>query len=271
MVQYAPPGVAVKHIYPSSITTLGRSLSVVPIYPNFKLAKQRKDARMAFEAYIQRADDYITKQIHKFEQQKRGNRSPPRANGYHQMAHYQQHGQAPSQGGYPGSPAPFGGQHPPRPPSPTLPQGWIQDYDPQSQRWYYVERATGRSQWNPPYAPPRATTFQPDGLSPNPPHAPLRASTFQPDGPSPNPHQQFNRGDSPHWHTRSDSQPPPPAPNEGGQFLDPRQNGNNGSSPGLHTQLPPGAHLDMKTGKVVTSMFPEGQTQQSWAQELQRL
>ncbi|KAI2482636.1 WW/Rsp5/WWP [Pyrenophora tritici-repentis] len=36
---------------------------------------------MSFDAYIQRADDYITKQIHKYEQQKRGRRSPPRANG----------------------------------------------------------------------------------------------------------------------------------------------------------------------------------------------
>ncbi|KAE8838390.1 hypothetical protein PTNB73_03594 [Pyrenophora teres f. teres] len=38
-------------------------------------------ANMSFDAYIQRADDYITKQIHKYEQQKRGRRSPPRANG----------------------------------------------------------------------------------------------------------------------------------------------------------------------------------------------
>ncbi|EOA87571.1 hypothetical protein ACJQWK_08656 [Exserohilum turcicum] len=251
MLQHAPPAVAVKHIcrllfpVPSSF--------IVLTHLSLKLAKHRKDARMAFEAYIQRADDYITKQIHKFEQQKRGNRSPPRANGYHQMSHYQQHGRAPSQGGYPGSPASFAGQHPP-PPSPSLPEGWIQDYDAQSQRWYYVEKATGRSQWNPPYAPPRASTFQPDGLTPNS-------------------HQHFTGGHEQHWRTRSNSQPPPPAPNGDGQFLDPRQNGNNngGSSPGLHTQLPPGAHLDLKTGKVVTSMFPEGQTQQSWAQELQRL
>jgi hypothetical protein len=37
------------------------------------------NATMSFETYIQRADNYITKQIHKFEQQRRGTRSPPRA------------------------------------------------------------------------------------------------------------------------------------------------------------------------------------------------
>ncbi|CAI9626612.1 unnamed protein product [Alternaria burnsii] len=77
---------------------------------------------MSFETYIQRADDYITKQIHKFEQQKRGgNRSPPRAKGYHQMSGYQHQGRPPSQGGYPGSPAPQGGLPPP------APQGWAQE------------------------------------------------------------------------------------------------------------------------------------------------
>ncbi|KAI0569257.1 hypothetical protein Alg215_11746, partial [Pyrenophora tritici-repentis] len=67
---------------------------------------------MSFDAYIQRADDYITKQIHKYEQQKRGRRSPPRANGYQQMPPQgPHHRQQSSQGGYPGSPAPQGGQY----------------------------------------------------------------------------------------------------------------------------------------------------------------
>lgn len=44
-----------------------------------------------------------------------------------------------------------------------MPPGWIQQWDQNSQRWYYVEQATGRTQWDPPknlppgpYAPPPA-------------------------------------------------------------------------------------------------------------------
>ncbi|KNG50882.1 hypothetical protein TW65_01860 [Stemphylium lycopersici] len=211
---------------------------------------------MSFEAYIQRADNYITKQIHKFEQQKRGNRSPPRANGYHQMSHRQNppHGRAPSQGGYPGSPTPPVCQQPTPPVGPTVPEGWAQEYDSRSQRWYYVEKATGRSQWNPPSCiPPRSATFQPDVRMPSP-------------------YQNFTRGDEERSRIRSNSQPQRPGSNGSGRFLDSRQSGDNGGgSPGLHTQLPPGAHFDMKTGKVVSSMFPEGQSQQSWAQEIQRI
>ncbi|CAN9148766.1 unnamed protein product [Alternaria alternata] len=211
---------------------------------------------MSFETYIQRADDYITKQIHKFEQQKRGgNRSPPRAKGYHQMSGYQHQGRPPSQGGYPGSPAAQGG------PPPPAPQGWAQEYDARSQRWYYVDRATGRSQWEPPsFAPPRAATFQPEVRMPSP-------------------YQQFSREDeqSQRWRERSSSQPQRPGSGVSGhgQFLDPRQNGGSGggsaSPAGLHTQIPPGSYLDMKTGKIVSSMFPEGQTHQSWQQEIQRI
>lgn len=213
---------------------------------------QKQTPRMAFDAYLQRADDYILKQIHKFEQQKRGNKSPPRAHGYHQMPRYQtqEQGWMSSQGGLPGSPAPPANQYPtpppPPPPGPMFSEEWAQEYDHQSQRWYYVHKATGRAQWDPPSSGPphRAATFQPDNTAtPHPPFASHRAATFQPDN-----------------------------PNSSGQFLDPRQNGSNPShSPGLHTQLPPGTHLDMKTGKIVSSMFPEGQTQQSWAQEIQRL
>ncbi|USP78861.1 hypothetical protein yc1106_06135 [Curvularia clavata] len=211
---------------------------------------------MSFDAYLQRADDYILKQIQKFEQQKRGNRSPPRANGYHQMPRYQsqQHGRTSSQGGYPSSPAPPGNQYLAPPAGPMLPEEWAQEFDSQSQRWYYVHKPTGRSQWNPPsQAPPRATTFQPDTQMPSP-------------------YQQFTQADEASLRARSNSQPQRPGSNGGGQFLDPRQHGTNVSgSPGLHTQLPPGTHLDMKTGKIVNSMFPEGQTLQSWSQEVQRI
>lgn len=34
------------------------------------------------------------------------------------------------------------------PPGPTLPYGWIQQWDSNSQRYYYLEQATGRTQWD---------------------------------------------------------------------------------------------------------------------------
>lgn len=44
-----------------------------------------------------------------------------------------------------------------------MPPGWTQQWDQNSQRWFYIEQATGRSQWDPPshlppgpYAPPAA-------------------------------------------------------------------------------------------------------------------
>jgi hypothetical protein len=231
-------------------------LSAVFSYQSIKFCTKpvlERDAKMAFDAYLQRADDYITKQIQKFEQQKRGNRSPPRANGYHQMPQYQsqRHNRMSSQGGYPGSPAP--------PAESMLPAGWSQEYDPRSQRWYYVDRATGRSQWNPPSCAP-----------------PHRAATFQPDARMPSPYDPYTRADEAHLRARSNSQPQRPGSSGGGgQSLDPRQNANNNagsaSPAGFSSQLPPGTHFDMKTGKVVSSMFPEGQTPQSWAQEIQRI
>jgi hypothetical protein len=217
-----------------------------------------------FTTYFQQADNFITKQIEKFEQQKRGNRSPPRANGFNQMSQYsgshsqESHGRPPSQGGYPGSPVPqqhCGHQRPPA--GPMAPQGWTQEYDTRSQRWYYIERSTGRSQWEPPsYAPPRAATFQPEVRMPSP-------------------HENWNR-----QRERASSQPQRPGSSASGGWHGGQGGGPAGGmgigrtdSPGqgLHTQLPPGSYLDMKTGKVVSSMFPEGQTHQSWQQEIQSL
>jgi len=36
---------------------------------------------------------------------------------------------------------------------PPLPPGWTAQFDQSSQRWFYIEVATGRSQWEPPYNP----------------------------------------------------------------------------------------------------------------------
>lgn len=32
----------------------------------------------------------------------------------------------------------------------SLPPGWIKQWDSTSQRWYFVEQTTGRTQWEPP-------------------------------------------------------------------------------------------------------------------------
>ena len=37
---------------------------------------------------------------------------------------------------------------------PQLPPGWVAQWDQNSQRYYYLEQATGRTQWNPPLAGP---------------------------------------------------------------------------------------------------------------------
>ncbi|KAF1837652.1 hypothetical protein BDW02DRAFT_565763 [Decorospora gaudefroyi] len=191
---------------------------------------------MSFETYVQRADNFITKQMNKLEQRQRsGSNNKPtlRASGYNQIplsSQPQPHYSHPS------------AYHHPASSPPLAPHGWTREYDAHSQRWYYVERSSGRSQWAPPaYAPPQ----------------PPRASTFQA---MPSPHHQYTREDEERGAAR---------PVSSGNGM--RASGSGSGSLGLHTQLAPGTHLDMKTGKVVGSMFPEGQTHESWRQELQRL
>lgn len=63
------------------------------------------------------------------------------------MQHSTEYGQPPSTHG-----APYGGPPAPGPPGPPsmdqpLPPGWVKQWDSNSQRWYFVEQATGRTQW----------------------------------------------------------------------------------------------------------------------------
>ena len=56
-----------------------------------------------------------------------------------------------------GSPSPYGAPPPPsaRPPAippPPLPYGWVQEWEPSTRRAFFVETATGRSQWEAPIA-----------------------------------------------------------------------------------------------------------------------
>ncbi|KAL6705104.1 hypothetical protein ACN47E_007363 [Coniothyrium glycines] len=201
---------------------------------------------MPIDAALRRADAFITEQLHKFEQQRKGHQSPPRAySGYGQI-HDPRQGRPPSQGPPP--------QHQDghTPPGSHLPQGWRQEFDHQSQRWYYIDSASGRSQWEPPsYGhPTRAQTF-----------ANNRSSRFDDDR---------RRG-------RAVSQPQRPvSSSDGGQYLNPqantgRQDMSVSQHPSTHGRLPPGAHLDMSTGQVVSNMFPPGQSPAQWAQEVGRV
>ncbi|KAF1938999.1 hypothetical protein EJ02DRAFT_468466 [Clathrospora elynae] len=76
---------------------------------------------------------------------------PPQGQGYPQQQPYGQGASTPV-----GPPAPYGAP-------PPMPPGWTQQWDQNSQRWFYIEQATGRTQWDPPahlppgpYAPPPA-------------------------------------------------------------------------------------------------------------------
>ncbi|KAH7026457.1 uncharacterized protein B0I36DRAFT_414950 [Microdochium trichocladiopsis] len=96
----------------------------------------------------------------------------------------QQH-QYPPQQHYPppqGPPAPYGAP-------PPMPPGWHAQWDQNQNRWYYVEQATGRSQWDPPAV---IGSHPPQG-----PYAPLLVLPL----------------DS--LHTRSTASPMPPPPQHG--------------------------------------------------------
>ncbi|KAF9697787.1 hypothetical protein EKO04_004213 [Ascochyta lentis] len=125
-------------------------------------------------------------------------------------------------------------QHPPpkqnygQPPY-SPPAGWSQHWDHGSQRYYYIEQATGRSQWEPPtnqfHQPPRPTAS----------------------------HQQRYSGEQMRGR------------NSGGRnrhYLRPHSNSNashmsrNGRPLPRAMSIPPGYSLDTKTGQLVSTMLP---------------
>ncbi|PGH17712.1 hypothetical protein AJ80_04720 [Polytolypa hystricis UAMH7299] len=69
------------------------------------------------------------------------------------------------------TPADSGG---PSSPPPTLPEGWLAQWEGQSRKWYYVQRATGKSQWEIPTEPffPTPTSTPHSMASPGPFNAP---------------------------------------------------------------------------------------------------
>ncbi len=59
----------------------------------------------------------------------------------------------------------------PPPDKPAIPAGWTPQFDHNSQRWYYFNTATGRSQWEAPvyYPPPTPPAQLPPQLPAQPP------------------------------------------------------------------------------------------------------
>lgn len=50
---------------------------------------------------------------------------------------------------------------------PPMPPGWVAQFDQNSQKWYYIDQATGRSQWEPPaHAPPPQGPYAPPPSGP---------------------------------------------------------------------------------------------------------
>ncbi|CAG8710965.1 8880_t:CDS:2, partial [Dentiscutata erythropus] len=118
----------------------------------------------------------------------------------------QQYGKKPSNSGYPGSQAP-----PPQQPAlRPLPPGWISLYDHASQKYYFVNQATGISQWDPPppqyYSPP---SQPPPDQRYNPPSQPLPDQRYNPPSQLP-PNQYYNSPSQPPPYQQPPYQQPPP-------------------------------------------------------------
>ncbi|KAH9878057.1 hypothetical protein J1614_003274 [Plenodomus biglobosus] len=212
---------------------------------------------MPIETALQRADQFIQKQMDKFEQQRKGRTSPKRA--------YAGYGQLPPQQDYPYSQPPsqshWSPVRPPHPPDfgPMAPPGWRQEFDTSCRCWYYINLSTGRWQWEPPH-PPHPPNSQP----------PCRSQTLGSESPR---HREYVCTSQPS--ERSVSQSQAVSSSCGGSCLCAYHPGINTSSdspyPSPPRRLPPGVHFDMKTGQLESSMFPPGQDPKLWAYEVGRI
>jgi hypothetical protein len=191
----------------------------------------------ALNTYLQRADDFIQQQIYKFEQKKQGR-------DYAEMQNSPQRPQPPPRA------QTFGNLPPQGSPAPN---GWSQQFDPQSQRWYYIEQSTRRSQWDPPALRQNRRGHR---------HTFSVSEQQRP--------QQDTRRDA-ELARRLQEEEEARAQASGGsstQMLRPTSSQlgvprpqrplSSSAHPSSHGWLPPGTHLDMRTGQVVTSMFPPG-------------
>ncbi|KAF4978342.1 hypothetical protein FZEAL_5264, partial [Fusarium zealandicum] len=78
------------------------------------------------------------------EEKKEEYHAPPPTESHDSSRAYGYHGEG-GHGGAPPQPA-----YQPPSDKPPLPEGWTAQFDQQHQRWYYVEVATGRTQWEAP-------------------------------------------------------------------------------------------------------------------------
>ncbi|KAH8711801.1 hypothetical protein GQ44DRAFT_551326, partial [Phaeosphaeriaceae sp. PMI808] len=180
--------------------------------------------------YLQRADDFIQQQIYKFEQRKHGR-------DYTEMQNSPKSTQR-----FPSRAHTFNNLPPQGPPAP---RGWSQEFDPQSNRWYYLDRATGHSQWETP-SMLRSRRGLSHTFSDQQPQTDTSRDTTMARGMQEE-EKMRNRGRASLQYTR-------PHHEHLGAPSQHRHSISLQSSP--HGRLPPGAHLDMKTGQFVTNMFP---------------
>jgi hypothetical protein len=183
-------------------------------------------------AYLQRADEFIQQQIYKYEQKRQGR-------DYEEMQRSQRRQQrAPRAQTFNNTP----------PQSPPAPQGWSQQFDHQSQRWYYIEQATGRSQWEPP-----SISQSPRG------HRHTLSDHCRPDIHMSRDEEMARRmQEEEEARARSHGRVSSPmAQPQVGYLGVPQQRPVSLSPhPSPQGRLPPGAYFDTKTGRVVTNMFP---------------
>ena len=110
------------------------------------------------------------------------------------------------------------------------PVGWLQYWDHGSQRYYYIEQSTGRSQWEPPanryHQPPRPTSSS---------------------------HQQGYSGEQMRGNGSGKHNRQPLRPHRNSNASQLSRTGS--SMPGAMS-IPPGYSLDTKTGQLVSTMHP---------------
>jgi hypothetical protein len=185
-------------------------------------------------AYLQRADEFIQQQIYKYEQKRQGR-------DYREM-----HSQPRRKQQRPSRAQTFNNTPPQGPPAP---QGWSQEFDHQSQRWYYIEEATGRSQWEPP-------AFSQNRRG----HRHTLSDHCQPNINSSRDEEITRRMQKEEEEARARSRGRASShmvrPQSGYLGVPQQRPISTSPHPSPYGRLPPGAHLDMKTGEVVTNMFP---------------
>lgn len=178
-------------------------------------------------AYLQRADDFIQQQIYKYEQKRQGrDYTEMRSSSHHNQ-------QRPSRGKtFNNSPS----QGPP------IPEGWLQEYDPRSQRWYYIDQSTGRSQWDPP-------SFSQSRRG--------HRHTFSDLSKDERLARQLQEEEEARARSRGQTSSHIQRPQSGHLGVPQQQRPVSVSPhPSPNGRLPPGVHLDTRTGQVVTNMFP---------------